>query len=247
VNSLRVLPFSGVFNFRDLGGYPTTDGRTTRWGRLYRSDALHGFTQSDLELFRRLGINSIVDLRNPAEVERTGRGPLTEEHISFTNTSILSGNPVEEKVDTSELGEDYMWHRYLHYLDVGGEAFVGAFNSITRGENLPLVFNCFFGKDRTGVLAALVLSCLGVEAQAIVADYALTSTRVNLILEKLREDPVQRDTIERSDPVLLDATEHTMSRFLAEMDQRYGGACSWVLSKGVTTQQIEVLKRELLE
>jgi protein-tyrosine phosphatase len=71
----RLVPFSGVLNFRDLGGYETNDGRHTRWGRLFRSDAMHDLTEDDLDVFRGLGIACVVDLRSVSEVERTGRGP----------------------------------------------------------------------------------------------------------------------------------------------------------------------------
>ena len=60
----RLVPFTGVLNFRDLGGYETDDGRHTRWGRLFRSDAMHDLTEEDLEMFRGLGIASVVDLRS---------------------------------------------------------------------------------------------------------------------------------------------------------------------------------------
>jgi len=243
----RILPFTGVLNFRDLGGYQTADGRVTRWRHLYRSDVLHDLTANDLELFRSLGVAAIVDLRNPAEVERTGRGLLANEPINFVNASVLSMEDVEERPDTSVLGEDYLWQRYLSYLEIGPGAFVRAIEEMAVGDNYPLVFNCFFGKDRTGVLAALVLSCLGVDPRTIVEDYALTETRVELILEKLRSDPIHRDTIDKSDPLLFTSNARTMSKFLEELEHRHGGARSWALNEGVDSQLLDVLSDELLE
>jgi protein-tyrosine phosphatase len=245
VTDERIVPFAGASNFRDLGGYPTDDGRTTRWGRLYRSDALHDLTVDDLDLFRRLGIASIVDLRNPEEVKRTGRGLLAREPIHFVNQSVLSTS--EERPDATAISADYLFERYLHYLEVGRGAFARAIQEMAKRENYPMVFNCFFGKDRTGVLSSIVLRCVGVKRQAIVDDYAMTSTRVGLILEKLRRDPVHRDAIEQSDPVLFSAEQMTMSKFLDELERRYGGARAWVLSSGVTSLQLDVLVDELLE
>jgi protein-tyrosine phosphatase len=246
VASQRILSFTGVLNFRDLGGYETTDGRTTRWRRLYRSDVLHDLTVEDLELFRSLGVATIVDLRNLSEVERTGRGLLTGESIRFVNASVLSKEAVEARRDTT-LGDDYLWSRYLHYLETGGDAFVRAIEVMADDDNYPLVFNCFFGKDRTGVLAALVLSCLGVERHVIVEDYAITETRIELILNKLRRDPVHREAIEQSDPTLFGSNVATMSRFLEELDQRHGGARSWVLSAGLDPHLLDMLADQLLE
>jgi protein-tyrosine phosphatase len=240
------VPFVGVFNFRDLGGYPTDDGRTTRWDRLYRSDALHDITKDDLELFRSLRIASIVDLRNADEVTRTGLGLLARESIHFVNASVLSKTAIEGRAETP-FGADYLLERYLHYLDVGGDAFAQAIQEMARRDNYPMVFNCFFGKDRSGVLASLVLRCVGVERQAVIDDYVITSTVIDSILERLRRDPVHRDAIERSDPILFRAEATTMSKFLDELEERHGGAREWALSAGVTAHQLEVLTEELVE
>jgi protein-tyrosine phosphatase len=245
VTDERIVPFAGIFNFRDLGGYPTDDGRATRWGRLYRSDALHEMTADDLKLFRRLGIASIVDLRNPDEVARTGRGLLARETIHFVNPSVLP-TAIGERADASVMGDDYLFERYLHYLEVGREAYARAIQEMSKRENYPMVFNCFFGKDRTGVLASIVLRCLGVKREAIIDDYVMTSTRVDLILERLRRDPVHRDAIDQSDPVLFSAEAATMSKFLDELERCHGGARAWVLSSGVTSRQLDVLADELL-
>lgn len=243
----RIVPFSGVFNFRDLGGYPTDDGRTTRWGRLYRSDALHHITPDDLEHFRNLGVASIVDLRNPDEVARTGRGLLAREPIHFVNASVLPTTRIEERADGPTTGADYLVERYLHYLDVGGEAFARAIQEMATRDNYPMVFNCFFGKDRTGVLASIVLRCVGVRRQAIIDDYAITSTRVDRILERLRRDPAHRDAIEKSDPMIFGSEPGTMSKFLDELERRHGGARAWALSAGVSARQLDTIVDELLE
>lgn len=240
------MPFSGVSNFRDLGGYHTSSGRVTQWGRLYRSDALQDLTANDLVLLRSLGIVTVVDLRSSAEVERTGRGLLASESIRFVNPSVFRKD-FEEKRLASDLDDDYLARRYFQYLEEGGPAFVRAIEEMTVIENYPMVFNCFFGKDRTGVLAALVLSCLGVNDQTIVNDYALTATRMQFIIEKLRRDSVYRETIERAHPLVLGANAATMSQFLSNLDQHFGGARSWALSAGVLPHQLELLSDALLE
>lgn len=242
----RIVPLAGVSNFRDLGGYQTSDGRVTRWGKLYRSDALHDLTEPDLLLFRSLGIVTIVDLRNVTEVERTGRGLLGGELIRFISAPVSLETDIERR-DTTILDDDYLTNRYLQYLEVGDSAFVRAIEEMAVSENFPLVFNCFFGKDRTGVLAALVLSCLGVNRSEIVDDYALTATRVPFILQKLKADPLYRDTIERTDPILLAAQAATISQFLVELDRRFGSARDWALSVGISSVQLDALEDQLLE
>jgi len=241
------VPFTGVLNFRDLGGYRSSDGRTTRWERLYRSDALHDLSESDLALFRRLGIATVVDLRNASEVERTGRGLLATESIRFVNAPVSAGTDVRASRDGELLGPDYLATRYLEYLDVGGSALVQALEEMTDVEKYPMVFNCFFGKDRTGVLAALVLGCLGVSSHDIVRDYAVTASRVPLILDKLRLDPLYRETLERTNPLVLAAEDATISTFLFELDVRYGGAQAWAQHAGLNADRLKLLGDALLQ
>src|ERR1700684_2583135 len=88
-SSPRLLPLVGAYNFRDLGGYPTTNGRTTRWGRLFRSDTLHELTNADLIVLRELGLASVIDLRTMTEVQRAGRGLLGSEPVHYVNLSVL--------------------------------------------------------------------------------------------------------------------------------------------------------------
>ncbi len=243
----RLIPFREVLNFRDLGGYRTSDGRTTRWGRLFRSDVGQPLSPEDRELLRSLGIATVVDLRSPVEVERTASALRADPMIRYVNTSVLSNDGLIERQEESSFDEGYLARRYLHYLDVGRDAFSTAFAEMAAAENYPLVFNCFLGKDRTGVLAALVLSSLGVERDDIVEDYALTATRVPLIVEKLRNDPVHRNAIERTDPIVLDANALTMTTFLRDLDEHFGGARSWALAAGVSSDELDRMSELLLE
>ena len=239
------MPFEGVHNFRDLGGYETDDGRHTRWGRLYRSDAMHDLTDDDLEVFRTLGVAAIVDLRSPAEIERTGRGLIANEPHRFVSAPVLSNYATSEP--RAGLDEDYLTRRYLQYLEVGAAAFVSVFEEMTKEENYPLVFNCFLGKDRTGVVAALVLSCLGVRRARVIEDYAFSEERVVHIVAKLLRDPNLRDEVEGDDPILLGARAETMANFLSAMDARFGGALPWAASVGVAPQSIARVRDLLLD
>src|ERR1700728_2567539 len=87
--SERLLPLVGAYNFRDLGGYPTVDGRATRWGLLYRSDTLHELTPADLDVLRGLGLACVIDLRTAGELEQTGRGLLQGEPIRYLHLSVM--------------------------------------------------------------------------------------------------------------------------------------------------------------
>jgi protein-tyrosine phosphatase len=241
----RLLPLVGACNFRDLGGYPTRDGRFTRWGTLFRSDTLHELTADDLEVLRQIGLNSVIDLRTAAELERTGRGPLAEESIGYLHASVLREEGGESSATPAPAGDD-LAERYFWYLDVGRDAFVQALSLVADPAHQPLVFHCAAGKDRTGVLAALILDILGVERSAIAADYALTATRMELIVNRLRRDPVWGPHVADipAPHILVEAA--TMERFLALLDQRCGGARGWALEAGVPAESLDEMSAHLI-
>jgi hypothetical protein len=249
VDRERVLPLSGAYNFRDLGGYRASGGRQTRWGRLFRSDTLHELTDGDLEVLRDVGLASVIDLRTPTEVERTGRGLLAGEPVRYVNLSVLG----EEVRDVGEARAaptiaDFVdvADRYLTYLD-GTAALRAAVELLTEESSYPVVFHCAAGKDRTGVLAALVLDCLGVDRQAIVDDYALTATRMDLIVARLRRDPLYGDRVDELPASVFAVEAGTMERFLAGVHERYGGARGWALAAGVPEEALDRLPALLLE
>jgi hypothetical protein len=242
----RLVPLTGAFNFRDLGGYPTTGGRRTRWGRLFRSDTLHELTQADVEFLRSMGLNTVIDLRTARELERTGRGPLAPEPVAFHHLSLITDGGGEAMAAPAEEGDD-LAERYLWYLEVGRASLVDALSLISEPANLPLVFHCAAGKDRTGVLAALVLDILGVDAEVIVADYLITAGRMELILGRYRNDPILRERMEKVPASRFSVTQVTMVCFLEELHARFGGAKEWALASGVSPASLDRIEELLLE
>jgi protein-tyrosine phosphatase len=240
----RVLPLVGAYNFRDLGRYPTAAGQLTVWGRLFRSDTLHELTLADLNLLQRVGLAGVIDLRTTAEVERAGRGLLAEEPIRYLHASVLQEEGGETIAAPS--GDDAS-ERYLWYLDCGREALVAALEMVADPQSYPLVFHCTAGKDRTGVLAALVLDLLGVRREVIVEDYMLTATRIELIIARLRRDPRWGDRIDQVPASRLSVRAETMERFLNGLYQRHGGARQWALHAGVSEPTLDRLPGLLLE
>jgi protein-tyrosine phosphatase len=239
----RLLPLVGAFNFRDLGGYPTLDGRSTRWGRLFRSDGLHELTSDDLDVLRDLGLACVIDLRTPAELERTGRGPLEQEPIRYFHLPLLAGGDQT----APEAAQQNLTDRYFWYLDVGRQSFVEAFALAADDKSYPLVFHCSAGKDRTGVFAALVLSILGVEPSVIVEDYVLTQSRMELIMGRIRKNADSEQRMAEIPQFLFKAEVGTITSFLEQLDERFGGARQWALGAGVATDQLDALVDLLVE
>ena len=210
---------------------------------MFRSDTLHELTAADLEVLRQVGLAGVIDLRTTAEVERTGRGPLAEEPIRYLHASVLQDEGDESH--GAPTGEDPS-ERYLWYLDAGRPALVAALGMVADPGSHPLVFHCAAGKDRTGVLAALVLDILGVRSDVIVEDYTLTATRIELIRARLRRDPLYGEQIDRIPASRLSVQASTMEQFLAALHERHGGAREWARAAGVATTTLDRMPDLLL-
>ncbi|MFG1948437.1 tyrosine-protein phosphatase [Nonomuraea sp. NPDC048826] len=170
---IRHIEFANIHNFRDVGGYATADGRSVRWQRLYRADSLGWLAGDDIETFRALRVRTVIDLRHPFEAEKYGRVP--EEHGLAYHNLPIEGRRWDVAVFDEDLGvARYLADRYLEVTEDGVDNLRTAMETIARADCAPVVIHCAAGKDRTGLLSAIVLSLLGVADDDIVADYALT-------------------------------------------------------------------------
>jgi protein-tyrosine phosphatase len=241
----RLITLERSFNFRDLGGYVGDHGMVTRWGTLFRSDTLHELTGPDIETVRGLGLATIVDLRTGHELERTGRGRLAEEPTAYRHLSLIRDGEGEALAAPAPPGEELSL-RYGWYLDGGRDSLVEALRLISDPSHLPLVFHCAAGKDRTGVLAALVLDILGVAREVIVADYVITADRMPFILERYRSDPALAARMDQVPASRFGVEARTMERFLADLYHQFGGARAWALASGVGADQLDRMGELLL-
>ena len=152
----RFLPLKGCLNFRDLGGYRAGDGRTVRWRRLFRSDAIHPMTSEDAQyVFNDLSVTTIVDLRNSDEIQRDGLLSTAAPAARYHNAAFLEQHrtvPFDPSEDPSErLAGMYHW-----ILQNSGHLIAGALATLAEADSLPAVFHCTAGKDRSGILAAVI-------------------------------------------------------------------------------------------
>jgi len=174
----RCLPvrfdFDTVFNLRDLGGYATGDGRTVRSGVLFRADGLFRLAGEDVARFAELGVRAVLDLRRPDELVSDGRIPDLPDLV-YRNVSLQQA-PWTSMLVRPEDMPGYLADRYTEMADEALES--GAMGEALRflvTEPGPTVFHCMAGKDRTGVIAAVVLSLMGVADEVIAADYAASA------------------------------------------------------------------------
>lgn len=248
----RWFDLLGCDNIRDLGGLPTVDGGTTRHGHLLRSDTLQDLTPADVARLHDYGLRTVIDLRAPAEAAREGRGPLAHEPtIAYYNLSFLPGEwimPDDPRFPTivRDLDSTDRIEHYLDYLRLAGDKVAEAVRLLADERNGPTVFHCAAGKDRTGTLAALVQSIVGVEAEAIVADYALTNERLPRVDARLAARPSYNLP---DNPLTLDALRcrpEVMRSFLERVAASWGGAWSWARGAGVTEAELRDLRTRLV-
>ncbi|MFJ7278699.1 tyrosine-protein phosphatase [Kitasatospora sp. NPDC098663] len=169
----RQFTFDRLHNFRDLGGHPAADGRSVRRGLLYRSDSLGKLTSpADLDQLQALGVRTVIDLRYPWEIAAKGRVP-DYEGLVYHNLSIEHRTYDQAEIDPDVDPWRYLADRFAEVTEDGVEEIREALEVIAAAEE-PVVFHCASGKDRTGLIAALVLTLLGVAEDDIAADFALT-------------------------------------------------------------------------
>src|SRR4051812_28459445 len=161
--SERRIPFVGITNLRDLGGYPAAGG-TTRWGRMFRSDALHKLTTDDLVDFQALGVRTVFDLRGDAE--RTGfPGRVESVHVPIAGRPVGATPPPPPADMSAADGEQMLRDMYVGILEYSSSGIGTVVRAAADADRAPMLFHCHGGKDRTGVVAMVVLRALGVDCE----------------------------------------------------------------------------------
>jgi protein-tyrosine phosphatase len=171
----RHVTFSGPVNFRDLGGYPTADGRHTKWGVFFRSDQLSSLTTTDATYLVNSRITHDVDLRTDQEIAAAPDIPATDVRFTYTREQMSVPEMGAQAILTSGVvfDETVMAAAYEHTLTTYATAFAGVFQTLAA-QGPGSVFHCVYGKDRTGMVAALLLMAANVPDSVIVTDYSLT-------------------------------------------------------------------------
>jgi protein-tyrosine phosphatase len=243
----RLVALTQIHNFRDLGGYPTTSGATTRWRTLFRADGLGRLAGDDLDVVARLGLRTVVDLRTAEEIETRGRFPHEEHPVGFHNVSIIDRTWGHDEGPQGSGDAEFLVWAYRQMLESGGAKFAEAITALAAPDALPAVFHCAVGKDRTGLLAMLVLGAVEVEHEHIVADYALTNEAIaRLRVWATEEYPKLAQRIAAAPPVFLAADPEAMRTIIDDLVDVHGSIADYVREIGVDDDSITRLRRALL-
>ncbi|MBC6446536.1 tyrosine-protein phosphatase [Actinokineospora xionganensis] len=240
----RHIEFTHLHNFRDLGGYATADGRTVRWGRLYRSDSLSKLAAPDWDRFAELGVRTVIDLRYPWEIERAGRVP-DFPGLEYHNLSIEHRPYGQPSLPPTVDPGPYLADRFAEVAEDGTAELRQALALLAAPSPAPTVIHCASGKDRTGLLAALVLALLGVNEPDIVADFALTDLATDRLVADWKESNPDKAL---TWPAYGRAPAQAMTLFLADLAVRHGSVQEYAMKHlAADPALIAALEANLLE
>ncbi|GAA2974936.1 tyrosine-protein phosphatase [Actinokineospora diospyrosa] len=238
----RHIRFERLRNFRDLGGYVTADGGAVRWQAVYRADTLGKLRGEDWSRFLELGIRSVVDLRYPWEVERDGAVPEVE-RFDYVNLSI-EHRPYDQAATSPDIDPwRYLADRAAEVTEDGATEIRSAIEHVADARG-PVVFHCTSGKDRTGLIAAFLLTLLDVTQDQVLDDFALTELATDRLLADWRT--AHPDKIMRW-PYYGRAPAKVMELVLADLTTRYGSPRAYLTNRvGITEDTVARLRDRLL-
>jgi protein tyrosine/serine phosphatase len=247
--SSRAIAWDGCVNVRDLGGLPTEDGGETRSGRVIRADNVGSLTAAGWRTLVDHAVIRIVDLRWPEEV---AGDPPRDADIEIVRVSVL-GDSMDASLewlreldahldDVDDVADHYAWS-YLEFLERNRTRFGLALAAIAEADG-PVVIHCVGGKDRTGLVAALLLRVAGVELDAIGHDYALSGPNLAEHLQEwLDQAPTERDRRRREK--LSQTPAAGMRRVIETIEDRYGSVGGYLEAAGLSPGQVDVLRTRL--
>lgn len=240
---------SGALNFRDVGGLPVGTDRHVRHGLLFRSDTLQFLTPDDVAtLVEDVGLRTDIDLRLPLELELEGRGPLAETEITLHHLPFQVPAAQQAGSATPILQQsDPIVSHYCAYLSSSPDSVAGVIKVLAQPGALPAIVHCAAGKDRTGVAVAMTLAALGCSPEDIAVEYAAGSQAIPEVMERLRTMQSYGDSISRLPPEASLTPQDYITRFLQIVHERYGSPQHYLLSHGVTEQELADLADRLTE
>ncbi|WP_161978377.1 tyrosine-protein phosphatase [Sphingomonas oligophenolica] len=245
----RDVALEGGYNLRDLGGYPTRDGRRVARGRLFRSAALHALTDADIAAIDALGIRLVVDLRTNRERGlKPSRGAWATWSRDYDTSTADLHRAIADPALTLDTVSDAMRATYRALPEEQADAYAALVRRIAA-DDLPLLFHCAVGKDRTGVAAALILDLLGVPRATVVADYLLTN-RVTEQAAAHAHESLRRhnDTLQRAMVAPVARAEASyLDAMFAAVETRYGSVERYVVDRlGMSGDAIDAIRAALL-
>jgi protein tyrosine/serine phosphatase len=244
----RTLSWDGCVNVRDLGGHPTEDGRTTRFGAVIRADSIRQLSDAGWAALLDHGVSRIVDLRFHSELELDEPRDVDVEVVHIPILPELDDPEWAEIDPIGDAQPDALGSTravYLEFLERRRPQFGEALEAIALAPEGAVVVHCFGGKDRTGLVVALLLRLVGVDLEAIGADYALSGHNLRDVTAAWiakAEDDLERERRTR----IGKAPAEAMVQVLEELERRYGGVRGYLREAGLDAATLDAAAARLL-
>jgi protein-tyrosine phosphatase len=245
----RHINFDNIPNFRDLGGFRAKGGRSVVRRRVFRSAEFSRVTKNDFKrLMGEIRLSAIIDLRSEFEVKRQGVGPISEAGLKYFNISFISDGGEKEANEGRYRNFTNMGQFYVDLVrEKGyGRRIIEALKIIAEEKNHPLVFHCAVGKDRTGLLAAVLLSALGVRDENIIEDYALSDSYMKELISHKDSRPDIAEGLKVLPGYFWDAAPESMMLLLTTLRDEYGSTRGYLESMGAEPGLVGRLETALL-
>lgn len=231
----RRYQFKNILNCRDIGGYPTPDG-VTQFGRFIRCGIVNIPEQWEIDKLNEIGIGTSIDLRGTYEAKET---PLNLERLNGADVYNL---PLFEFNVATNVGMDLpLAQIYAEIADNQMHNIATVLNTIADAKDGTVMYNCFFGKDRTGILTMLLLSIAGVSKEDIIADYQQTYTYIKPYIQ------THSDLLWDNDSTKHYSLPKTMEELIERIEAKHGTILDYIRTSGVSDEAIEKIRKRLCE
>jgi len=250
----RLLPMDGAYNTRELGGYETTDGRSVKWGMLFRSDKLSDISNTDQVYLQNLGIKKIIDFRSKEEKKEDP--DIIPKGINYIEMPISVDGAMRSKIEAVLKGETNKEVKSF-LIDANKEFisnYTGVYEEFLRNlidDEGPALFHCTAGKDRAGFAAAITLIALGVSKEDVIQDYMktnqFTQERIEEIIGQIELMTLYQTDAEILRPLLGVEREYIETAFQTA-EKKYGSLENFIRDGlNISDEDIQKLRNKFLE
>lgn len=240
INS-HLIKLEGAYNVRELGGYETIDGRRTKKGVFIRSDGTGNLTLNDIKILKSIGLKLVIDLRSKDELNTYPSKLKSIDSVKYINVIMFDG--IHSAMFKGALPTS-MGKMYVSLLNNCKDKYAYIFKEFAKTDGLTL-FNCTAGKDRTGVLAMLILNLVNVSDEIIIDDYAMSEHNMRVATNKQKQTLRLRGI--KIPNYIFQSNPKNMKYTLNYLKSHYKNSQNYLLQCGLLPKEIEIIKTRFLE
>lgn len=239
-HSIKRIPLTTVQNCRDLGGYYCSDNKTTKFNRLLRAGIFFGPVGDDRKALAEIPVTTVIDLRGDHEANTAVSAYKTQDNVDYYHFSLLNINPADY-----DEGDEPLWQVYTSIVDTKKENIFNVLNTIANAKEGAVLYHCSLGKDRTGIISALLLHIAGADFLDIVADYQVSETYLQHFYMTVYKERLLSEKTQKDMETHLHSAPQNMYKLFEHFDEVYGGADNYLEGIGITQEIREKLNARM--